>query len=76
MLRCWRCTTRLPKDRLLLSARYVASELSIDESAAGERLSSLAASGHVAEVWGGLEHDEWTILAYGLTARGRDALKS
>ena len=65
---------RLPKDRMLISARYVASELAVDQRSAQGRLTSLAASGHVVEVWGGLENDEWTIVAYGLTANGREAL--
>ena len=76
MLRCSRCSSGCPKTGCCSSARYVAVELGVDETAAEQRLSSLAASGNVAEVWGGFENGKWTILAYGLTARGRDALRS
>lgn len=65
---------RLPKDRMLISARYVAGELGCDIDSAEERLAALEASGHISEAWGGWSDNEWTILAYCLNRRGRDAL--
>jgi hypothetical protein len=65
---------RLPKDRMLISAHYVADELGCELESAEERLAALEASGHISEAWGGWSDDEWTIVAYCLTRRGRDAL--
>lgn len=65
---------RLPKDRMLISTRYVSEELGCDPDSAEERLAALEASGHISEAWGGWSDNEWTILAYCLNRRGCDAL--